>query len=106
MTMLDQETARRLVRRLAADSPVERRVRLGRIRRGALVGQDFACGRWPWARSDEVDVDMEFDIEPQRDGRWDCRANGFGRRTWAGETGGYGSGSITVFDADGVEFLD
>jgi hypothetical protein len=48
---------------------------------------------------------MEFDAD--WNGRWwDCRADGFGRRTWLGETGGYGNGSIFVHDINGVAFAD
>lgn len=76
-----------------------------RIKVGALVGQDHAFGRWPWTR-DGVDVDQDMVFDAEWDGRWwDCRADGYGRKSWLGDTRGYGNGSIGVMDLDGVEIL-
>jgi hypothetical protein len=77
-----------------------------RINIGALVGQDFGTGKWPaTAAGEDVDPDMEFDAEWTGEW-WDCRADGFGRRSWRGEAGAYGNGSIFVFDINGVTFAD
>lgn len=69
---------------------------------GAPVSQDHGFGKWPSTKSgEEVDPDMVFDAEWT--GRWwECRADGFGRQSWLGETGGYGNGSICVHDINGV----
>ena len=77
----------------------------GRIKIGALISQDHAVGKWPATRTgDEVDPDMEFDVE--WNGKfWDCRADGIGRRSWLGESGGYGCGSIFVHDKNGIEVI-
>lgn len=90
----------------AGSAPLERRVRRVRINVGAPISQDMAFGRWPSTASGEaVDLEMEFDAE--WDGRhWNCRADGFGRRAWLCEPGGYGNGSITVLSAGGVTLLD
>lgn len=77
-----------------------------RIKTGTLISQDHAIGRWPASRNgDDVDENMEFDAE-WNGSRWDCRADGVGRRSWLGETGGYGNGSIFVHDKDGVEIIE
>lgn len=77
----------------------------GRIKVGALVGQDHGYGRWPATKAGEdVDPGMVFDIEPMGQ-YFGCRADGFGRKTWQGECGGYGNGCITVFSKDDIEFL-
>lgn len=78
-----------------------------RIKVGATVVQDHGIGKWPYTKAgDEVDQDMEFDAELDGSRKfWNCRADGYGRRRWKGETGGYGNGSILVFGEDGVEVL-
>ena len=86
--------------------PLEHHVGRVKINVGTLVSQEHGIGRWPatMARED-VDADMVFDAEWM--GRyWDCRADGYGRRSWLGETGGYGNGSIFVHAANGVTMLD
>ena len=76
-----------------------------RINVGARCGQDHAFGRWPATRSGEdVDPNMVFDAD-WRYNHWECRSDGFGRRTWLGESGGYGNGAISVFGRDGVTVL-
>ena len=86
--------------------PVKRRVRRVRIKSGSLVSQDHGIGRWPATRAgDPIDPGMEFDAEWNFN-HWECRADGYGRRSWKGEEGGYGNGSIFVHDRDGVEFCD
>ena len=84
----------------------ERQVLRVRINTGALVSQDRVVGQWPATASGAVvDQDMEFDAEWT--GRWwECRADGHGRRSWAGEVGGYGNGSIFVHSLDGVTIVD
>ena len=80
-----------------------------RIKIGARVMQDRGFGRWPSCYPPsgcDFDPTMIFDAEKRRDGGWECRANGFGRRIWLGEQGGYGSGSVTVIDYDGVEVVE
>lgn len=76
-----------------------------RIKVGTTVAQDHGIGKWPATKAgDDVDPNMEFDAE--WNGKfWDCRADGYGRRSWKGETGGYGNGSIFAFGEDGVEVL-
>lgn len=80
-----------------------------RIKVGARVYQDRCFGQWPACLPPRghgaVDQKMEFDAEQRPAGGWVCRADGFGRRTWKGERGGYGNGAITVLDDDGVEAL-
>lgn len=82
----------------------------GRILRGAGVFQDHSFGKWPQCKPPKsygsVDENMVFDVE--WDGRsWECRADGFGLRTWKGEAGayGYGNGSIIVWDRKGVRLI-
>jgi hypothetical protein len=84
----------------------ERPVLRVRINTDALVSQDRSIGRWPATASGaKIDPDMEFDAEWT--GRWwDCRADGYGRRSWKGEAGGYGNGSIFVYSRDGVTIVD
>lgn len=84
----------------------ERQVLRVRINTGALVSQDRGIGRWPATASGaEVNPDMEFDAEWT--GRWwECSADGYGRRSWDGEVGGYGNGSIFVHSLDGVTIVD
>jgi hypothetical protein len=83
--------------------PVVKRVR---INIGALVGQDHSYGRWPATKDGRaVDHNMEFEAE-WRGKWWECRADDFGRRTWLGECGGYGNGSMSVHSLDGVTLLD
>lgn len=90
----------------AGGSPLDGVVRRVRIKVGALVSQDFGYGRWPATKSGEdVSPDMEFDAEWTGEW-WDCMADGFGRRAWLGEGGGYGNGSIFVHDINGVEYAD
>ena len=90
----------------AVAAPVERGVRRVRINVGALVSQDHGVGIWPATRGgEEVDSDMAFDAE-WNGHWWDCRADGFGRRTWLGEPGGYGNGSIFVHNREGVTVLE
>lgn len=92
----------------AGASPVDCHVGRVRINLGARVAQDRAFGRWPATRAGEdVDPDMVFDAEwNARFGYWDCRADGYGRRNWLGEEGGYGNGSIFAFGRDSVTLLD
>ncbi len=92
----------------AGGSQVERGVRRVRINVGARVSQDMAFGRWPATRvGGDIDPGMEFDAEWNAGvGYWDCRADGYGRRTWLGEGGGYGNGSIFAFGRDSVTLLD
>lgn len=75
-----------------------------RINIGASIMQDMAFGRWPATRDGkEVDPDMVFEAEwVANRGYWDCMADGFGRRKWLGEAGGYGNGSIFVLGEDSV----
>ena len=90
----------------AGHGPVDRLVRRVRIIPGSLVSQDFGIGRWPATKAgDPIDPDMEFDAEWNFN-HWECRSDGYGRRTWLGESGGYGNGSISVHQQDGVEFVD
>jgi hypothetical protein len=88
--------------------PVDCKVGRVRINVGAAVAQDMAFGRWPATRAGgDVDPDMVFDAEWNAGvGYWDCRADGYGRRTWKGEAGGYGNGSIFAFGRDSVTLLD
>ena len=90
----------------AGSSPVECQVRRVRIKVGAIVSQDHAFGRWPATRAGgDVDPDMVFDAEYSGAGYWECRADGHGRRSWMGEEGGYGNGSIYAFGDDAVTVL-
>lgn len=73
----------------------------GSIRRYTLIAYDHSVCRWPVLGN--VDEDMVFDIENDG-GFYECYADGFGRRSWIGEKGGYGCGSITVFHEDGIEW--
>lgn len=76
-----------------------------RIKPGTTVAQDHMVGKWPTTRSgDNIDTNMEFDAE-WNGIYWDCRADGYGRKSWDGELGGYGNGSIFAFGKDGVEVL-
>ena len=77
-----------------------------RINVGATVMQDRRCWAW-YATKDgqEIDYDMIFDAEWDGDG-WECRADGYGRRSWLGEQGRYGDGRIYVNGRDGVTLLD
>lgn len=77
----------------------------GKIRVGAHVAQDRAHGTWPFEyKGVTLDPDMVFDIvsEPFR---FKCTADGHGRLSSLGETGGYGNGSITVFSPDDIIFI-
>lgn len=88
-----------------ADGRLEPVVGRVRIKTGATVSQDCKIGMWPaTASGDDIDPDMEFDAE-WRGSWWDCRADGYGRRSWYGERGGYGNGSIFVHDRNGVTLL-
>lgn len=90
----------------ASGSQVQRVVRRVRISVGALVSQDCAFGTWP-ATADGPDVDPSIIFDAEWMGRWwDCRTNGYGRRSWLGETGGYGNGSIFAYDIDSVTAAD
>lgn len=88
------------------ERPVERQVMRVRINVGALVGQDFRSGRWPW-NVDENDIDpmMIFDGEWLGD-CWRCIADGYGRLKSRGEFGGYGSGAFFVKDFNDVTPID
>lgn len=57
---------------------------IARIKPGAIVGIDFAFGRWPQSESDR-----EFTATVQGD-RATCRAPGYGER------GSYGNGAVHV----------
>ena len=75
-----------------------------RIKRGALVAQDFMVWNWPDTRAGTAaDPDMEFEAE-WNGTFWDCRAWGYGKMT-NGVPGAYGNGSIFAFRKDGVEVL-
>ena len=78
----------------------------GKIKVGVAISQDHAIGKWP-ARcaKDDVDSDMIFDIE-WKGNFWECRADGVGRRSWLGEEGGYGNGSIFVHEKEGIEIIE
>jgi len=90
----------------AVGTPLDGDVGRARINAGVLVAQDFGCGRWPATKAGEnVDPEMVFDVEWMGT-FWECRADGFGRRTWLGEHGGYGNGAIFVFDRNGLTLLD
>ena len=78
-----------------------------RIKRGALISQDFRVRRWPECfpprseydadkyKPEAKDPDMEFDAT--WNGRfWTCKADGYG-------SGEYGNGSIFVTGYDGVD---
>lgn len=77
-----------------------------RINVGAFIGQDFGFGHWP-ATGDGSDVDPCMVFDAEWNGKaWECRADGYGRRAWCGETGNYGNGAIIVFGYEGVTVLD
>jgi hypothetical protein len=90
----------------ADEGQPDRIVRRVRINVGATVGQDLDYNRWPITRSGQVvDPAMVFDAE--WNGRhWECRANGFGRRTRVGLPSEYGNGALYVFCRDSVTLLD
>lgn len=73
-----------------------------KIKIGTPIFHDHWCLRWPMVSGGEAtDPDKIFDVE--KEGQfYVCRADGFGRREWDGETGGYGSGSIIVQDREAL----
>lgn len=71
-----------------------------RIKAGSTVGQDFAFGKWPWAR-DPVDENKVFWAEEDSMG-WVCRADGFGFGILGQPNGAYGCGAIHVIGKDAV----
>jgi hypothetical protein len=78
----------------------------GRIKAGALVSQDRAFGCWPFThRDDNNKVDLVFDIVDKIT-YYECIADGYGRRSWLGEQGQYGNGSIYVRDKNGIDFIE
>lgn len=94
---------------------------LVRIRRGALIWQDFHTARWPACLPPEAEHANEERFKrctrypdavfkavwkacPQG-GYWDCRRDGYGAMRLKGDKGEYGNGSIFVPDEDGVEII-
>jgi hypothetical protein len=92
----------------AVGARVDRGVGRVRINVGAAVAQDMAFGRWPATRAgSDIDPSMVFDAEWHAGVEyWDCRADGYGRRSWLGEGGGYGNGSIFALGRDSVTLVD
>lgn len=97
----------------AVSGRVDLLVRRGRIKKGASIGHDMACGKWPGHRpraSAEkealFDENMIFDVTEWNGKWWDCAADGFGYGIERTNPGEYGNGSVFVFDEDGVEFVD
>lgn len=77
-----------------------------RIKAGSTVAQDHHVSDWPRTKAGDVtDPGMEFDAE-WNGTFWECRADGYGRRSWKGEVGRYGNGSIFAFGEDSVEVLE
>lgn len=77
-----------------------------RIKPGVVVMQDHHFGRWPGTASGEpIDPDTVFDAELVGE-TWICRADGFGRRTWEGDPGGYGNGAFFVRGVNSVIRID
>ena len=77
----------------------------GKIRVGAHVAQDRAYGKWPFEYNGvTLDPDMVFDIV-SNSSRYECIADGHGRRSGLGQTGGYGNGPITVFSPGDIIFI-
>jgi len=88
----------------------------GRIKVGAMIGHDFRFYDWPACappNSEYEDEEYQFVAKNPNmvfdvlwDGfRWECRANGYGRRAWEDEVGGFGNGPIFVKDYDDVEVI-
>jgi hypothetical protein len=71
---------------------------VGRIKRGAPIGQDFAWFEWPDCRDPAKDPDMYFDCELQGE-NVDCKAPGYGKKP-------YGCGSIYVYGIQWIEMDD
>ena len=90
----------------AAKKPAELATKRVRINAGALVTQDHSSWKWCGMKDGaEIDQNIIFDAE-WNGGYWDCRSDGYGRRSWRGEEGEYGNGSIFVRDHGGVTLLD
>lgn len=75
----------------------------GRIKKGAMVGQDHSFMRWPILRKD-ADPDTIFDVE-WNGKQWVCRADGYGYLRSNGDKGEYGNGAVYVFAFDNVKLL-
>lgn len=90
---------------MSTETPKARLVGRGRINVGASVCQDHSYGCWPATASGKhIDPDTIFDVE--WDGyMWECIADGFGRRSWLGERGGYGNGAFHVARFSGVTLI-
>jgi hypothetical protein len=79
-----------------------------RIAPGTRCWQDFRPLDWPRPGDDP---NTEFDVETLVNTVEDppfthvCRADGYGRRDWLGEAGGYGSGAIYVRAGDSETFI-
>ena len=82
-------------------------IRKARIRTGSRFSIDFSTGVWPgWMTAD---VDKVFDVEEFKAGERDefeLRADGYGRRSWLGEEGGYGNGCIYICRLENLIFID
>lgn len=73
-----------------------------KIKPGTPIFHDHWYLSWPWVSGgQQANPDTVFDVELGSSG-FECRADGYGRRSWAGESGGYGSGAIHIFDRDGL----